>query len=74
MHSIPSRGNDGIFSLSHLIWTSSEAHPASYSMGTRVFTPHIKQPGHEADHSPQSSAEVKNAGSYTSTPQYVFMT
>jgi len=28
----------------------------------------IKQPGHEADHSPPSSAEVKNACSYTSTP------
>jgi len=27
----------------------------------------------EADHSPPSSAEVKNAWSYTSTPQYVFM-
>jgi hypothetical protein len=30
-------------------------------------------PGREADHSPPSSAEVKNAWSYTSTPQYVFM-
>jgi hypothetical protein len=27
----------------------------------------------EADHSPPCSAEVKNAWSYTSTPQYVFM-
>jgi hypothetical protein len=33
----------------------------------------IKQLGHEADHSPPPSAEVKNAWSYTSTPQYVFM-
>jgi hypothetical protein len=34
----------------------------------------IKWPGREADHSPPSSAEVKNAWSYTSTPsQYVFM-
>jgi len=30
--------------------------------------------GHEANHSPQSSAEVKNACSYTSTPPCVFMT
>jgi hypothetical protein len=29
--------------------------------------------GREADRSPPSSAEVKNAWSYTSTPQYVFM-
>jgi hypothetical protein len=28
----------------------------------------IKGPGREADHSPLSSAEVKNAWSYTSTP------
>jgi hypothetical protein len=33
----------------------------------------IKRPGCEADHSPPSSAEIKNAWSYTSTPQYVFM-
>jgi hypothetical protein len=28
----------------------------------------VKRPGHEADHSPPSSAEVKNAWSYTSAP------
>jgi hypothetical protein len=33
----------------------------------------VKWPGREADYSPPSSAEVKNAWSYTSTPQYVFM-
>jgi hypothetical protein len=33
----------------------------------------VKRPGCEADHSPSSSAEVKNAWSYTSTPRYVFM-
>jgi hypothetical protein len=32
-----------------------------------------KRPRRESDHSPQSSAEVKNAWSYTSTPQCVFM-
>jgi hypothetical protein len=32
----------------------------------------VKRPGRKADHSPPSSAEVKNALSYTSTPQYVF--
>jgi hypothetical protein len=40
--------------------------PGTLSLG-------VKRPGHEADHSPPSSAEVKNAWSYTSTPQYVFM-
>jgi hypothetical protein len=33
----------------------------------------LKRPGREADRSPPSNAEVKNAWSYTSTPQYVFM-
>jgi hypothetical protein len=40
--------------------------PGSLSLG-------VKRPGREADHSLPSSAEVKNAWSYTSTPQYVFM-
>jgi len=35
--------------------------------------PEVKRSGREADHSPPSSAEVKNAWSYTATPQYVFM-
>jgi hypothetical protein len=33
----------------------------------------VKRPEREADQSPSSSAEVKNAWIYTSTPQYVFM-
>jgi hypothetical protein len=33
----------------------------------------VKLPGREADNSPSSSAEVTNAWSYTSTPQYVFI-
>jgi hypothetical protein len=32
-----------------------------------------KRPGREADHSPSSSADVKNAWSYTPIPQYAFM-
>jgi hypothetical protein len=33
----------------------------------------VKRPGREADHSPLSSDEVKNAWRYTSTSQYAFM-
>jgi hypothetical protein len=33
----------------------------------------VKRSGHEDDYSPPSSAEVKNAWSYTSTRLYVFM-
>jgi hypothetical protein len=40
--------------------------PGAFSLG-------VKPPGREADNSPPSSAEVKNAWSYTSTLQYVFM-
>jgi hypothetical protein len=40
--------------------------PGSLSLG-------VKQPGHEADHSPPYSAKVKYGWSYASTPQYAFM-
>jgi hypothetical protein len=40
--------------------------PGALSLG-------VKRPGRGTDHSPPSSAEVKNASSYTSTPLYVFM-
>jgi hypothetical protein len=36
--------------------------PGALSLG-------VKRPGREADHSPPSSAEVKNAWNYTFTPQ-----
>jgi hypothetical protein len=39
----------------------------------KALSPGVKRPGREADHSAPSSAEVKKAWSYTSTPQYVFM-
>jgi hypothetical protein len=37
-------------------------------MGARGSLPGVKQPVREVDHSPPSSAKVKNAWSYTSTP------
>jgi hypothetical protein len=40
--------------------------PGAFSLG-------VKRQRREADHSPPSSAEVKNAWIYTSTPQYIFM-
>jgi hypothetical protein len=56
-----------------LLQIGSGAHPASYPMATGGSFPGVKRPGREADNSPPSSAEVKNARSYTSTPQYVFV-
>jgi hypothetical protein len=58
----------GDFSLHHRIQNGSGAHPASYPMGTSGSFHGVKQPEREADHSPPSSVEVKNAWSYTSTP------
>jgi hypothetical protein len=49
------------FSSSLCIQTGSGAHPASCTMGTRCPFPGGKaRPGRDADHSPPSSAEVKN--------------
>jgi hypothetical protein len=63
------------FSLLYVVQTHSEAHPASYPMGTVDSFPHgVKRQGREADHSPPSSAEVKKTWVYTSAPPYVFMT
>jgi hypothetical protein len=55
----PTRAED--FSSSPCVQTSSGAHPASYPMGTGGSFPRNKAwPGRDADHSPPSSAEVKN--------------
>jgi hypothetical protein len=49
----------GKFSPHHRAQNSSGAHPASYPMCTRCSFPGVKRPGRESDHSPSSSAEVK---------------
>jgi hypothetical protein len=51
----------GIFFLRHLVQTG---YGSSY--------PGEKGPGREADHSPPSNAEFKNAWNFTFTPPYVF--
>jgi hypothetical protein len=38
-----------------------------------AFSHGVKLPGHEADRSPATSAEVKKTRIYTSTPPYAFM-
>jgi hypothetical protein len=45
---------------------TEHSNTASYEMG--VLSPEVKRPELEDDHSPPSSAEVKNTWSYTSTP------
>jgi hypothetical protein len=63
----------GIISLLQSVQTSSGTHPASDSMCTWVSLPRSKVAVGEADHTPPSSAEIKNEWSYTSTPSYDFM-
>jgi hypothetical protein len=46
-------------------------HPIQWVPG--VLSPGLKRPGREADHSPPTSAEVKNTWIYTSTSPYAFM-
>jgi hypothetical protein len=49
-------------SLLHVVQNSSGAHPASYPIGTWALFQGLKRPGRGADHSPSSSAEVRNGG------------
>jgi hypothetical protein len=60
-------GTGIFFSPCHRVQTGSEAHPAPYPWVSGVHFPQEKWSESEADHSPRSSAEVKNAWSYTST-------
>jgi hypothetical protein len=56
------------FFLLHVVQTGSRAHPASYPMVTGGSFLVSKRPGREADHSPSSSAEVKNCGTIPPLP------
>jgi hypothetical protein len=47
--------------------------PILLPMGTGESFPWVKRPGREADHSPPTSADVKEIWLYTSTPSYAFM-
>jgi hypothetical protein len=62
------------FSLRHNVQTGSGAHTAFCPVGTRGSFYGVKRPVREANYSPPSSAEVKNASSCTSNPQYAFIT
>jgi hypothetical protein len=67
--SIPSRSSDGrIF----LFTTASRQAPGP-TQPPLQWVHGVKQPGPVVHHSTPSSAEVKNAWSHTSTPQYVFI-
>jgi hypothetical protein len=58
----------GNFSLHNSVQNGSGAHPASCQIGSGGGDsfPGVNLQGHGVDHSPPSSAEVKNARTYTS--------
>jgi hypothetical protein len=59
--SVRDREDDGIFSLRHRLQTGSVGPPSHLSSDyAGGYYPGVKRPGREADHSPPSSAEVKN--------------
>ena len=60
--------NPGGGKFSAPLQTGPEAHPASYTMGIASF-PGVKRPGRSTDHSPPSSAEIKErAELYLNSP------
>jgi hypothetical protein len=56
------------FSLLCCVQAGSEAHPAFLPMDTGAHSPEAKRPGRVADHSPPSSAEIKNGGAMPPFP------
>jgi len=51
-----------------ILQTDSGAHPASCPMGIEGFSPGVKRPGREVDHSASYGTEVRNEWSCASTP------
>jgi hypothetical protein len=61
------------FALLHVVQTGSEDHYPPIQWVPGALSPGVKRPGCQANHSPQTSAEVKKIWIYTSTPPYAFM-
>jgi hypothetical protein len=51
----------------------SEVYTASCSVETRVLSQVVKWSAHRAEHSPQSTAQVKNASSFMCIPRLLHM-
>jgi hypothetical protein len=69
--SSPGGGKTFFFSMASRPALGSTQSPIQWEPG--AFSPGVKQPGREADHSPATSAEIKKTRIYTSTSPYVFM-
>jgi hypothetical protein len=56
-----------------LLWGLPSLLPNEYRPGRGAISPEVKWPEREANPCPPSSAEFKNAWSYTSITQHVFV-
>jgi hypothetical protein len=56
----------------HIVQTGSEAHPTFCQRVSGKYFSGIKWPRYEDDHSPPTSAEVKNMWIHTFATPYVF--
>jgi hypothetical protein len=68
--SIPGRGKFSLFSIVSRLALGPTQPPIQWVLGT--LSPGVKRPGRQADHSPPSSAKVKNGGATPPLP-HVFM-
>jgi hypothetical protein len=66
--SIPGRSNDGIFFFATASRETLGPTQPLIQWVPAPVTPGVKRPAREVEHSPSSSAEIKNPWSYTSTP------
>ena len=64
--------NPGGFFVLQKVQTISGNHSALYSIGTIGFFPGVMRSGHQVDHLPPFSAEVKNGWSCTFIPPLYF--
>jgi hypothetical protein len=67
-----SRGGK-IFLLSTAFRAAPEPTQPPIQRASSALSPGVKGPGLEANQSPPTSAELKNACIYTATPAYIFM-
>jgi hypothetical protein len=65
------RSKGFLFSRKSGMWLGPTQPPAQCV--ARGLSPGVKKPGHEADNSPPSSAEVKNGGAIPPSLPYLFM-
>jgi hypothetical protein len=69
--SSPGKGRNFHFSISSIPGLGHTQPPMQCVPGAP--SPEVKRSGHEADHSPPTTAEVKKTWIYISIPTYAFM-